>query len=174
MAAKANEVKVNIELAFQALSQLPFKTYQSPCIAIKDEILICGGPKKRKCYSYHTIKNEYKLICEYPSNIKLDGHSVIELVNTKKDNTVILLSFGGNEKHTMVMNYASVWNKFFEANANYLIKVFFYLETPPPPWLVSSVIDRPKVLMQNRVFYINFNKLRKTHFHDNIKLLLFF
>ncbi|ETO02685.1 hypothetical protein RFI_34728, partial [Reticulomyxa filosa] len=91
---------------FQTLKELPTPLVESQCVLHKHEILICGGAKKRACYSYHTIKNEYKFICEYPSNIKLDGHCVVKLVdnNNKDSNKITLLSFGGNEstkRHTL-------------------------------------------------------------------------
>ncbi|ETO04475.1 hypothetical protein RFI_32923 [Reticulomyxa filosa] len=79
----------------------------------KHEILICGGEYERACYSYHTLKNEYKFICEYPSDVELLGHSVMKLAdNNKNSNQLSLLSFGGYKasRHTLVMKYVSVWN----------------------------------------------------------------
>ncbi|ETO34829.1 hypothetical protein RFI_02257 [Reticulomyxa filosa] len=104
---------------FQTLKELPTPLVESQCVLHKHEILICGGAKKRACYSYHTIKNEYKFICEYPSNIKLDGHCVVKLVdnNNKDSNEITLLSFGGNEstkRHTLVMKYVSVWSNILD------------------------------------------------------------
>ncbi|ETN97420.1 hypothetical protein RFI_40109, partial [Reticulomyxa filosa] len=63
------------------------------------EFLIFGGECKRACYSYHPLKNEYK-------------HCAVKLTdsNKKDSNQIILLSFGGEYKHTLLMKYVSVWN----------------------------------------------------------------
>ncbi|ETO35640.1 WD repeat-containing protein [Reticulomyxa filosa] len=97
---------------FQTLKALPIPLSHSQCILHKHEILICGGKDERACYSYHTLKNEYKFICEYPSHVTLDGHCVVKLVNNnnKDNNQITLLSFGGKYKHTLVMKYVSIWN----------------------------------------------------------------
>ncbi|ETO36583.1 hypothetical protein RFI_00479 [Reticulomyxa filosa] len=97
---------------FQTLKELPTPLDESQCVIHKHELLICGGYKQRACYSYHTLKNEYKLICEYPSHVKLYGHCVVKLVNNnnKDRNQITLLSFGGAFEHTLVMKYASVWS----------------------------------------------------------------
>ncbi|ETO11069.1 hypothetical protein RFI_26307, partial [Reticulomyxa filosa] len=100
---------------FQTLKELPTPLSQSPCVLHKNELLICGGASQRACYSYHTLKNEYKLICEYPSDVYLSGHCVVKLVdsnsnNDKDNNQITLLSFGGYNKdtrHTLVMKYIS-------------------------------------------------------------------
>ncbi|ETO14573.1 hypothetical protein RFI_22795 [Reticulomyxa filosa] len=93
---------------------LPITLYQTQCVSHKHELLLCGGYYERACYSYHKIKNEYKFICEYPSNIKLMGHCVVKLIdnnnNNKNRNQITLLSFGGAIKHTFVMKYISVWS----------------------------------------------------------------
>ncbi|ETO03350.1 hypothetical protein RFI_34060, partial [Reticulomyxa filosa] len=65
------------------------------------------------CYSYHKLKNEYKFICEYPSDVELCGHCVVKLIdsssnNDKDNNQITLLSFDG--KHTLVLKYVSVWS----------------------------------------------------------------
>ncbi|ETO36730.1 hypothetical protein RFI_00332 [Reticulomyxa filosa] len=103
--------------AFQILKELPTPLHQSQCVPHKHELLICGGKCERACYSYHTLKNEYKFICDYPSNVLLDGHCVVKLMdnnnNSKNSNEITLLSFGGyplSYKHTLVMKYVSVWN----------------------------------------------------------------
>ncbi|ETO09200.1 hypothetical protein RFI_28187, partial [Reticulomyxa filosa] len=64
------------------------------------------------CYSYHTLKNEYKFICGYPSDVKLCGYCVVKLAdNSNQDkNQITLLSFGGKNNHTLVMKYVSVWS----------------------------------------------------------------
>ncbi|ETO10536.1 hypothetical protein RFI_26841 [Reticulomyxa filosa] len=97
---------------FQILKELPVPLFQSQCVLHKHELLICGGWHERACYSYHTLKNEYKLICKYPSDVYLDGHCVVKLVDDKnKDNNQItLLSFGGLYNHTLVMKYVSIWS----------------------------------------------------------------
>ncbi|ETO17188.1 hypothetical protein RFI_20144 [Reticulomyxa filosa] len=98
---------------FQTLKELPTPFKQAQCVLHKHELLICGGYQQTACYSYHTIKNEYKLICEYPSNIYLCGHCVVKLVNNsnnKDTNQITLLSFGGLYKHTLMMKYVSVWS----------------------------------------------------------------
>ncbi|ETO01951.1 hypothetical protein RFI_35489 [Reticulomyxa filosa] len=99
---------------FQTLKELPIPFIEPQCVLHKHEILICGGYKQTACYSYHTLKNEYKFICEYPRDIKLDGHCVVKLDNSNKDrNQINLLSFGGSEyttRHTLVMKYVSIWS----------------------------------------------------------------
>ncbi|ETO25640.1 hypothetical protein RFI_11497 [Reticulomyxa filosa] len=99
---------------FQGLKDLPTPLDQSQCVQYKHELLVCGGRGKRCCYSYNTLKNEYKFICEYPSDIALNGHCVVKLVDNNKDsNQITLLSFGGSsciKKHTLVMKYVSVWS----------------------------------------------------------------
>ncbi|ETO36002.1 hypothetical protein RFI_01059 [Reticulomyxa filosa] len=96
---------------FQILKELPTPLYRSQGVLHKHEFLICGGRDEKACYSYHTLKNEYKFICEYPSHVKLDGHCVVKLVDNNKDSDQItLLSFGGECKHTLVMKYVSVWS----------------------------------------------------------------
>ncbi|ETO07891.1 hypothetical protein RFI_29497 [Reticulomyxa filosa] len=100
--------------SFQKLKSLPASLFHSQCVLHKHEILICGGSCKKACYSYDTIKNKYNLICEYPSDIQLDGHCVVKLVDNKDRNQITLLSFGSDwssgNKHTLVMKYVSVWS----------------------------------------------------------------
>ncbi|ETO10967.1 hypothetical protein RFI_26409, partial [Reticulomyxa filosa] len=98
--------------AFQTLKELPIPLDDSQCVLHKNELLICGGYQQRACYSYHTIKNEYKFICEYPSDVMLWGHCVVKLLdnNSKGRNQITLLSFGGLFKHTLMMKYVSVWS----------------------------------------------------------------
>ncbi|ETO04652.1 hypothetical protein RFI_32744 [Reticulomyxa filosa] len=98
---------------FKKLKKLLVPLDLSQCVLYKHELLICGGHERNNCYSYHTHKNEYKLICKYPSNVKLQGHCVIKLKDNKNDkdnNEITLLSFGGKDKHTLVMKYVSVWS----------------------------------------------------------------
>ncbi|ETO36584.1 hypothetical protein RFI_00478 [Reticulomyxa filosa] len=100
---------------FQTLKKLPIPLDQTQCVLHKHELLICGGHNQRACYSYHILKNEYKFICKYPSHVILRGYCVVKLVDSNKDNNQItLLSFGstwgGYNKHTLVMKYVSVWS----------------------------------------------------------------
>ncbi|ETO18654.1 hypothetical protein RFI_18608, partial [Reticulomyxa filosa] len=102
---------------FTPLSTLPIPLYLGQCVAYKQEVLICGGVCKGDCYSYHTLKNEYKHVCSYPSDTKLFGHCVVRLANDNKDtdkDEVVLLSFGGERKHTLMMKYVSVWDETIE------------------------------------------------------------
>ncbi|ETO04849.1 hypothetical protein RFI_32550, partial [Reticulomyxa filosa] len=106
---------------FQTLKELPIPLDQTQCVPHKHELIICGGLNQRGCYSYHTLRNEYKIICKYPSDVTLNGHCVVKLVDNNKDkNDITLLSFGGYYKHTLVMKYVSVWsntsNKSNESN----------------------------------------------------------
>ncbi|ETO12236.1 hypothetical protein RFI_25138, partial [Reticulomyxa filosa] len=109
---RQTEQSQSLIMHFQILKALPSTLSCSQCVSHKHEILICGGKDKRACYSYNTIKNEYKFICEYPSDVKLSGHCVVKLVdnNSKDRNGITLLSFGGSNKHTLVMKYVSVWS----------------------------------------------------------------
>ncbi|ETO04393.1 hypothetical protein RFI_33004, partial [Reticulomyxa filosa] len=96
---------------FQTLKELPILLERSQCVLHKHELLICGGYQQRACYSYHTLKNEYKFICEYPSDVQLIGHCVVKLIDNY--NLITLLSFGSDydgNKHTLVMKYVSVWS----------------------------------------------------------------
>ncbi|ETO00826.1 hypothetical protein RFI_36613 [Reticulomyxa filosa] len=97
--------------AFQTLKELPTPLKESQCVSHKYELLICGGYEQRACYSYHTLKNEYQFICEYPRHVELYGHCVVKMVdnNNKNSNQITLLSFGGVHNHTLVMKYVSVW-----------------------------------------------------------------
>ena len=109
---------------WQRLPALPDPFNLAQCVSFPQtkELLICGGQYNRNCYSFHLQKQEYKLICEYPDDIKLAGHIVIPYPSSRDDNqnfnqdaspTINLLSFGGNEYiayHTLVIKYKSVWN----------------------------------------------------------------
>ncbi|ETO30786.1 hypothetical protein RFI_06336 [Reticulomyxa filosa] len=109
--------KIITSTLFESLKDLPVSLVGSQSVTCKHEILICGGSFNGDCYSYHTIRNEYKYICSYPSTITLDGHCVVKLTdsnnnnnNNKDSNAITLLSFGGRNKHTFVMKYVSVWS----------------------------------------------------------------
>ncbi|ETO02477.1 hypothetical protein RFI_34953 [Reticulomyxa filosa] len=104
-----------ITTPFQTLKELPTPLFQAQCVQHEHELLICGAISQRACYSYHTLKNKFKFVCEYPSYVKLTGHCVVKLVDNNKDsNQITLLSFGSNykgrNKHTLVMKYVSVWS----------------------------------------------------------------
>ncbi|ETO00446.1 hypothetical protein RFI_36998, partial [Reticulomyxa filosa] len=99
---------------FQNLPELPTHLGSSQCILFKDELLICGGYKTNDCYSYHTLKKQYKCICSYPSDVQLDGHCVVQLIHSQHNlNEIHLLSFGGQDtnetKQTFSMKYKNVW-----------------------------------------------------------------
>ncbi|ETN98124.1 hypothetical protein RFI_39393, partial [Reticulomyxa filosa] len=100
---------------FQSLTELPNLLSSTQCIKFKDEILVCGGPETNECYSYHTLKEQYKYICSYPSDISLHGHCVLQWRHSQaKANEIHLLSFGGQGKdkmkQTFSMTYQSVWD----------------------------------------------------------------
>ncbi|ETN99021.1 hypothetical protein RFI_38466, partial [Reticulomyxa filosa] len=93
---------------FQVLKELPAPLADFQCVLYKHELLICGGYEQRACYSYHTIKNEYEFICDYPSDVKINENYVLKLVDNNKDkNQITLLSFGEYYKHALVMKYVS-------------------------------------------------------------------
>ncbi|ETO33601.1 hypothetical protein RFI_03500 [Reticulomyxa filosa] len=101
---------------FDYLPDLPLELSMMQCIAIKDEILMCGGDGRNFCYSYHTTKREYRQICLYPWEIQLWGHTVVRCEgedDKSKNPKVTLLSFGGSDRrrrHTFIMHYESVWS----------------------------------------------------------------
>ncbi|ETN98839.1 hypothetical protein RFI_38648, partial [Reticulomyxa filosa] len=79
-----------------------------------DELLVCGGYQLNDCYSYHTLKKQYKYICSYPSDVQLNVHCVVQLIHSQTNsNEIHLLSFGGQDKNkikqTFSMKYKSVW-----------------------------------------------------------------
>ncbi|ETO10707.1 hypothetical protein RFI_26671 [Reticulomyxa filosa] len=96
--------------AFENLERSPIPFNQTQGISYQNEILLCGDQDKRDCYSYHTIKNEYRLICYYPNNINLFGHCVLKWEESK--DIITLLSFGSsnNKNFILVMSYSSVWD----------------------------------------------------------------
>ncbi|ETO00351.1 hypothetical protein RFI_37096 [Reticulomyxa filosa] len=99
---------------FQILPELPKPLAPSHCILFKDELLIYGGYTTNDCYSYHTLKKQYKYICSYPNDIQMDGHCVVQLIHSQTNsNEIHLLSFGGQGgnkmKQTFSMKYKSVW-----------------------------------------------------------------
>ncbi|ETO31208.1 hypothetical protein RFI_05911 [Reticulomyxa filosa] len=82
---KPSEREIKQKTAHSTLSQ---------CVLHKHEIIICGCYYNDDC-SYHTIKNEYKFICEYPSHVTLDGQFIVKLIdnNSKHSNQITLLTF---------------------------------------------------------------------------------
>ncbi|ETO33889.1 hypothetical protein RFI_03207, partial [Reticulomyxa filosa] len=82
------------------------------------------------CYPYHTIKNKYKFICSYPSNVYLAEHCVVKLKdhNSKDVDEITLLSFGGNgdTQHTLVMKYVSVWSNAMTISGFHLQKNHYH------------------------------------------------
>ncbi|ETO16304.1 WD repeat-containing protein [Reticulomyxa filosa] len=105
-----NDTKLQeLDTIFQTLPSLPSSFKKPQCVSHKNEILVCGGYNNGNCYSYHTLKNQYKLICSYPETIQLVGHCVVKRISNNSDVTT-LLSFGGQHKHVLVMKYKSVWD----------------------------------------------------------------
>ncbi|ETO32190.1 G-protein beta WD-40 repeats containing protein [Reticulomyxa filosa] len=101
--------KISVMTQSGRSANLPVPLSQSQCIMHNDEILICGGYENNVCYSYNIVKNQYKRICSYSKKIELNGHCVVKLVSKDKDANDTLLSFGGMKKHTLMMEYSSVW-----------------------------------------------------------------
>ncbi|ETN98179.1 hypothetical protein RFI_39335, partial [Reticulomyxa filosa] len=97
---------------FQTLPELPKPFADAQCILFKEELLICGGKQINDCYSYHTLKKQYKYICSYPNDAKIYGHCIIQLNHPQTNpNEIDLLSFGGQDedimKQTFSMKYKS-------------------------------------------------------------------
>ncbi|ETO02980.1 hypothetical protein RFI_34430 [Reticulomyxa filosa] len=95
-------------MSTQNLKDLPIPLSDSKCILYKHELLICGDFKQRDYYSYHTLKDEYKFICEYPSDITVEGHCAV--MTTTKSLCCLLENLNIKET-SLVMNYVSVWSK---------------------------------------------------------------
>ncbi|ETO04658.1 hypothetical protein RFI_32738 [Reticulomyxa filosa] len=81
---------------FQVLKELPITFAEAQCVLYKNELLICGGYERKTCYSYHTIKNKYKFICNYPSDVTLEANCVVKLIDNNKDNNQIILFVWSN------------------------------------------------------------------------------
>ncbi|ETO20419.1 hypothetical protein RFI_16797 [Reticulomyxa filosa] len=119
---ETNDIKVqepvNLSRAtpFEVLASLPVPLRNAQCVVHQQEILICGGYRTNDCYSYHIFKNKYKFICSYPNDVTLWGHCVVKLVKNNNPNDITLLSFGGYNKHTLVMKYVSVWDEEKDGN----------------------------------------------------------
>ncbi|ETO18837.1 hypothetical protein RFI_18410 [Reticulomyxa filosa] len=67
------------------------------CVSLNNEIVICGGLFNSECYSYHVEKRAYKKICDYPTEIKIFGHIVLQCKNAKEygETMTLLLSING-------------------------------------------------------------------------------
>ncbi|ETO02492.1 hypothetical protein RFI_34939, partial [Reticulomyxa filosa] len=92
---------------FQTLPELPRSFTKAQCILFKDELLICGGYEINDCYSYHTVKKQYKYICSYPNDVEFDGHCVVQLNHSQTNpNEIHLLSFGGQDKNMMKQTFS--------------------------------------------------------------------
>ncbi|ETO33215.1 hypothetical protein RFI_03892, partial [Reticulomyxa filosa] len=91
----------DMTIPFQNLTSLPTPLESGQCVTHKHEILICGGAYQRECYSYDVLKDKYKYICSYPSEVTLRGHCVAKRVD--KDSNEVTL-------HWLMMRYVSVWN----------------------------------------------------------------
>ncbi|ETO36908.1 hypothetical protein RFI_00153 [Reticulomyxa filosa] len=124
--SKSQQQQATTSTPFQDLKELLTPLSDSQCVTYKHEVLICGGRYQRACYSYHTLKNEYKIICHYPSDVQLYGHCVVKLVdnNNKDTNQITLLSFGGSKhaRHTLVMKYVNAWSNDNDNESNILNK----------------------------------------------------
>ncbi|ETO06072.1 hypothetical protein RFI_31324 [Reticulomyxa filosa] len=105
---------------FETLKKCPFSLKESQCVFYEHELLICGALHSKDCYSYHTLKKEYRFICKYPKNIELIGHCVVKIKNNKDRNEITLLSFGGPRNRVLIMKYVSIWsnisNKSYKLN----------------------------------------------------------
>ncbi|ETO31912.1 hypothetical protein RFI_05205 [Reticulomyxa filosa] len=81
-----NKTTSHTSTTFQNLKEVPTTLYHPQCVLHKHEILICGS----------------------------DSNKTLKLEDNNNRNKVTLLSFGsdweGNNRHTLVMKYISVWN----------------------------------------------------------------
>ncbi|ETO14707.1 hypothetical protein RFI_22661, partial [Reticulomyxa filosa] len=110
---KAEEMAINnVDSLFETLVPLPTPLRLTQCVVHGHEILICGGGEIKTCFSYHTLKNQYKLICSYPEGIEM-GHCVVKRLSPST-NELTLLSLSGQDrekqKYGFVMKYKSVWD----------------------------------------------------------------
>ncbi|ETO17957.1 hypothetical protein RFI_19348 [Reticulomyxa filosa] len=100
-------------LPFATLPPLPSAFALPQCVSFGEEIVICGGYHNNRCYSYHIKKQQYKPVCMYPKEVKLKGHTVVSYPCKEDANTLVILSFGGDDLscpyHTLWMHYKSVW-----------------------------------------------------------------
>ncbi|ETN99097.1 hypothetical protein RFI_38390 [Reticulomyxa filosa] len=93
--------------SFQTLLELPKTFATSQCILFNEELLICGGKQTNECYSYHTLKREYKFICPYFDDVEFNGHCVVQLNYSQTNpNKIDLLSFGGQDKNIMKQTFS--------------------------------------------------------------------
>ncbi|ETO23555.1 hypothetical protein RFI_13626 [Reticulomyxa filosa] len=142
---------------FQRLKDLPTSLSNSQCVLHKHEIIICGGYGQRACYSYHTIKDEYKFICEYPSDVQLWGHSIVKLVdnnnNNKRNNEIILL----------------VWSKISNKSKNYN-KWIPFTDNHNNPIIIGRYKDNSYVGMRALISGSNNHLLFITYYPNNISV----
>ncbi|ETO01867.1 hypothetical protein RFI_35573, partial [Reticulomyxa filosa] len=106
---------------FEVLSSLPISFRDPQCVVHKHELFICGTYLKHYCYSYHTLKNEYRLICRYPYEVILEGYCVVKRINPNNADDITLLCFGGkkfSDKRTLIMQYRSVWDNIDKTYSN--------------------------------------------------------
>ncbi|ETO34888.1 hypothetical protein RFI_02199 [Reticulomyxa filosa] len=92
---------------FQTLLELPKPFTETQCILFKEELLICGGKQTNDCYSYHTLKKEYKHICSYPNDVEFNGHCVVQL--NYLQSIPMKFIYENIMKQTFSMKYKSVW-----------------------------------------------------------------
>ncbi|ETO16312.1 hypothetical protein RFI_21041 [Reticulomyxa filosa] len=61
--------------------------------------------------AYYLWREEYKEICKYPDGLELEGHAVVKCEVSEDNKVLTVLSFGGENKHTLLMKYRSVWDE---------------------------------------------------------------
>ncbi|ETO10609.1 hypothetical protein RFI_26768 [Reticulomyxa filosa] len=107
----------------QTLKELLTSLSHFQCVLHKHELLIYGGYQQRACYFRHTLKNEYKIICD----VKLMVHCVVNTEN----NQITLLSFGELHKHTISDEICEFWSIFqFIKHDKFPIdnNIFFFID----------------------------------------------
>ncbi|ETO01705.1 hypothetical protein RFI_35734 [Reticulomyxa filosa] len=79
-----------------------------------EEFLICGGKQTNDCYSYHTLKKEYKFICSYSNDFQFNGHCVVQLNYSQTNpNKIHLLSFGRQDTNIMKQTFSIKYKSIF-------------------------------------------------------------
>ncbi|ETO33895.1 hypothetical protein RFI_03201 [Reticulomyxa filosa] len=155
---------------FQALKELPDPLDQHQCVLHKHELLICGVNLREI----------------YPSDIELFEHCVVKLVDNyynKDNNQTNLLSFGssynGENKHTLVMKYVSVWSN--DNNDNEINKLNNYNEWTPLQTVTIIQLSLEDIKKQHLLFITcSYNNIKngqgqeimKTN-RQNYQMLLF-
>jgi len=110
--------------SFEQVPELSSSMTAAQCVVVGDEILMCGSYRNVQCASFHTTKDQYRVVCQYedyPEEVPLWGHVVIryeylkEPESDKKEETptATLLSFGGchSQSHSLILKYYTVWDK---------------------------------------------------------------